>query len=93
MKRLAIVAVFLLTACATYDPRLALIDTCEGWATALDNMAVRINAGQMTLEQINTVDEWRPILNSLCQNPDGVDDPASAIKTIENALIEMQLGG
>lgn len=87
-------ALFLMAGCAgdpALESRKALILACDGWATSLDQLTIRKAQGNLSAEQIVTVDEWRPVLNGFCADTGVVVDIDGALAKIREGLIEMQL--
>ena len=91
-----IVLALLLAGCAgkeKYTVALAALASCRAYTFTMFELAnLRLNS-QLTVEEIETVNHWRPILNSFCDGPaPPVDTKATDLLTRGvKALLEIEL--
>jgi hypothetical protein len=74
-----IVVVAALAGCASQDPRVSLLQTCDAYAAALRSTAAAAARGRLTDEQVRTVNEIRHSLNPICEQPPATNAAAAVV--------------
>lgn len=95
MKKLLILplALFLLSGCETLGlnngPNLQeqLLITCKGYSATLTSLAGFRQAGKLSENQIQTVDELRPSLNEACSS--NVESTSELVTIVESGLLKL----
>ena len=78
-----------LVGCQTtsYTPAQSLLVSCKAYARTLTALAGYRAAGELTEDQVATVDEWRPILNDACTGE--VPVTQDLLTAVEDALLKL----
>jgi hypothetical protein len=64
--------------------------SCQGYATSLRTLAALRRNGRLSEDQIRTVDDVRPVLNTACAQPPS-DATAETIVTQTARLVAIQM--
>lgn len=65
--------------CTTVSPRIALLQTCDTYASTLTSLAAAKAHGRLSAHQIEAVDTVRLGLNPICESPPVLDDSVASV--------------
>jgi len=87
---MAIFALGVVAGCASADPRMALLKSCDAYASTLSAVSAGAARGRLNEEQIQSVQEIRQIVNPICGSPpSAMDSSELALSTVQSGLEQL----
>lgn len=84
----AVLAILILSACATINPARQVLVACQGYASTLTVLAARRAAGKLSDAQVSIVDALRPGLNKVCLDGN-FSDPTVAYDLVQDGMFRL----